>query len=168
MMKSNKLKILLCALCLLELPLAGLSQTELKRLFETPVGESKPWTFWYWMYGAVSRQGIKADLEAMKDVGLGGAYLMPIRSSDFRPEYKGTADQLSPEWWDMIRFSVEEADRLGLQLGIHISDGFALAGGPWITPEESMQKVVWTETFIWKKRRRRCAVWISNRKIRIK
>lgn len=148
MMKSNKLKILLCALCLLELPLAGLSQTELKRLFETPVGESKPWTFWYWMYGAVSRQGIKADLEAMKNVGLGGAYLMPIRSSDFRPEYKGTADQLSPEWWDMVRFSVEEADRLGLQLGVHISDGFALAGGPWITPEESMQKVVWTETFV--------------------
>ena len=28
---------------------------------------TKPWTFWYWMYGAVSEQGIKADLKAMKD-----------------------------------------------------------------------------------------------------
>ena len=28
---------------------------------------NKPWTFWYWMYGAVSEQGIKADLQAMKD-----------------------------------------------------------------------------------------------------
>ena len=43
---------------------------------------------------------------------------------------------------------MEEADRLGLKLGMHICDGFALAGGPWITPEESMQKVVWSDTIV--------------------
>lgn len=48
---------------------------------------AKPWTFWYWMYGAVSEQGIKADLQAMKDVGLGGCYLMPIRGAAEHPEY---------------------------------------------------------------------------------
>ena len=31
---------------------------------------------------------------------------------------------------------------------MHVSDGFALAGGPWITPELSMQKLVWTKTYI--------------------
>ena len=31
---------------------------------------ARPWTFWYWMYGAVSKPGIKADLQAMKDVVL--------------------------------------------------------------------------------------------------
>ena len=46
---------------------------------------TRPWTFWYWMYGAVSEAGIKADLQAMKDVGLGGCYLMPIRGSQERP-----------------------------------------------------------------------------------
>ena len=30
-------------------------------------------------------------------------------------------------------------------MGIHICDGFALAGGPWISPEESMQKIVFSE-----------------------
>ena len=59
-------------------------------------------------------------------------------------QYDGKAQQLTPEWWEMVRFSMEEADRLGLKLGMHICDGFALAGGPWITPEESMQKVVWS------------------------
>jgi len=59
----------------------------------------KPWTFWYWMYGAVSEQGIKADLQAMKDVGLGGCYLMPIRGTDEKPEYNGTARQLTPAFW---------------------------------------------------------------------
>jgi hypothetical protein len=43
---------------------------------------------------------------------------------------------------------MKEADRLGMQLGMHICDGFALAGGPWITPEESMQKVVWSDTIV--------------------
>ena len=57
-------------------------------------------------------------------------------------------EQLTPEWWEMVRFSMEEADRLGLKLGMHICDGFALAGGPWMTPKESMQKVVWSDTIV--------------------
>ena len=61
---------------------------------------TKPWTFWYWMYGAVSKDGIKADLKCMKDVGLGGCYLMPIRGADERPEYKGEANQLTPKFWE--------------------------------------------------------------------
>ena len=40
------------------------------------------------------------------------------------------------------------ADSLGLKLGMHICDGFALAGGPWISPAESMQKVVTADTII--------------------
>lgn len=112
---------------------------------------SKPWTFWYWMYGAVSEQGIRADLQAMKDVGLGGCYLMPIRSAAEAPAYlpkKGEAEALSPNFWRMIDCAFQQADSLGLQMGIHVCDGFALAGGPWITPEESMQKVVWCDTIV--------------------
>jgi hypothetical protein len=43
---------------------------------------------------------------------------------------------------------MQEAKRLDLKLAMHVSDGFALAGGPWITPEMSMQKLVWTKTYI--------------------
>ncbi len=113
----------------------------------TPNTQS-PWTFWYWMYGAVSKAGIKADLKCMKDVGLGGCYLMPIRGADERPEYKGEANQLTPKFWEMVDYAFQQADSLGLQMGIHICDGFALAGGPWISPEESMQKVVWSDTIV--------------------
>jgi len=109
---------------------------------------TRPWTFWYWMYGAVSEAGIKADLQAMKDVGLGGCYLMPIRGAAERPEYQGTADALSDNFWRMVDCALEQADSLGLEMGIHICDGFALAGGPWITPEESMQKIVFCDTIV--------------------
>ena len=84
----------------------------------------------------------------MKHAGLGGTYLMPIKGIHEGAQYDGKAQQLTPEWWEMVRFSMEEADRLGLKLGMHICDGFALAGGPWITPKESMQKVVWSDTIV--------------------
>ena len=109
---------------------------------------SKPWTFWYWMYGAVSEAGIKADLKAMKDVGLGGCYLMPIRSASERSEFKGDADALSDNFWKHVDTALAQADSLGLDMGIHICDGFALAGGPWIKPEESMQKIVFCDTIL--------------------
>ena len=109
---------------------------------------AKPWTFWYWMYGAVSEQGIKADLQGMKDVGLAGCYLMPIRGTQEKPEYQGEAQQLSPRFWQMVDYAMQQSDSLGLEMGIHICDGFALAGGPWITPAESMQKIVSMQTNI--------------------
>jgi hypothetical protein len=115
--------------------------------FTNPPDEARPWTFWYWMHGAVSKAGIAADLEAMKEIGLGGAYLMTIRGTE-GADYPGAVDQLSPAWWEMIRYAMQKADSLKLQLGMHISDGFALAGGPWIKPEESMQKLVWTDTIV--------------------
>lgn len=107
---------------------------------------AKPWTFWYWMFGAVSKPAIHADLVGMKNVGLGGCYLMPIRSVAERPAYQGEAKQLSPKFWEMVDYSFQQADSLGLEMGVHICDGFALAGNPAIRPEESMQKVVWTDS----------------------
>lgn len=109
---------------------------------------SAPFTFWYWMYGAVSKSGIHADLVGMKNIGLRGCYLMPIRGISDKPEFKGNANQLSPQFWNDVDYTFQQADSLGLELGIHISDGFALAGGPWVTPAESMQKVVWTDTIV--------------------
>jgi hypothetical protein len=95
------------------------------------------------MQGAVSKEGITADLEAMKETGIAGAYLMPIKGIPEEPFIIPVVEQLSPLWWKMVDFAFKEANRLGIKIGFHICDGFALAGGPWITPELSMQKVVW-------------------------
>jgi hypothetical protein len=97
------------------------------------------------MQGAVSKEGITADLEAMKENGLAGAYLMPIKGVPEKPFITPVVEQLSPLWWEMVDYAFREADRLGLKIGFHVCDGFALAGGPWITPAMSMQKVVWSQ-----------------------
>lgn len=116
--------------------------------FRNPPASAKPWVIWYWMHGAFSRAGITADLEAMKAAGIGGAYLMPIEDTVTPPIFQPTARQLSPEWWQLVHFAMQEAKRLDLQLGMHLSDGFSLAGGPWITPELSMQKLVWSKQLV--------------------
>ncbi|MDR2804650.1 MAG: DNA-binding protein [Dysgonamonadaceae bacterium] len=125
-----------------------LQAQELQQRWWSPPEEARPWVFWYWMQGAVSPAGITADLEAMKAAGLGGAYLMPIKGVPKKPWIEPIVEQLSPLWWEMVDFAFREADRLGLKIGFHVCDGFALAGGPWITPERSMQKVVWSQTTI--------------------
>jgi len=120
----------------------------IEKNFLNPPQSAKPWVFWYWMNGAVSKEGITADLEAMKEVGIGGAYLMTIKDTSSAIPFQPTVRQLTPEWWAMVKFAMQEAKRLGLQLGMHVSDGFALAGGPWIMPDLSMQKLVWTKTYV--------------------
>lgn len=122
--------------------------TRLEQLFAAPPEQARPWTFWYWMYGNVTDEAIKADLTAMKQIGLGGAYLMPIKSVESGKELGGLAPQLSPEWWRLVGRSLAVADSLGLKMGMHVCDGFALAGGPWIAPEESMQMVVSADTVV--------------------
>ncbi|GEC70829.1 DNA-binding protein [Flavobacterium flevense] len=114
--------------------------------FQPTLESSKTWVYWYWMKSAYSKAGITADLEAMKQAGIRGAYLMTIKGPAEPPLIDPPVLQLSPEFWDMVRWAFIEADRLELKLAFHAADGFAVAGGPWITPETSMQKVVWSTT----------------------
>ncbi len=110
--------------------------------------DASPMVYWYWNDAAVSKEGITTDLEAMKEAGLEGAYLFFIRGASDRVKFDNPVVQLTPEWWEMVKFAFSEAKRLGLKLGLHSCDGFTVAGGPWITPELSMQKVVWSDTIL--------------------
>ena len=120
-------------------------KSELRKAFQSPPPSASPWVFWYWYEASISKEGITADLQAMKEAGIGGAYLMPIKGPTNPPLMDSVVEQLSPQWWAMVNHAFKEAKRLGIKLGIHASDGFALAGGPWITPELSMQKIVWSQ-----------------------
>ena len=135
------------AIVALLVPLA-VAASDFEVAFKNPPSSAKPWVFWHWVDGAASRKGISADLAAMQRVGLGGAHLLTIGEPADPPVFKPPALQLTDEWWEMIRHTAGEADRLGLQLALHACDGFAVAGGPWITPELSMQQVVWTATTV--------------------
>ncbi len=138
-------KFILCLILVCCSFFANSQQINLQKYLANPPKSAKPWVFWYWVNGCVSKDGIKADIEAMKQVGIGGAYLMFIKDTTTKIDFQPQIRQLTPEWYAMVRYAMQEAKRLKLQIGLHFSDGFALAGGPWIKPEQSMQKLVWTK-----------------------
>ena len=118
--------------------------TDLAAGFQSPPDSAAPGTWWQWMNGNVTKAGITADLEAMHRVGIRRATIIVI-GWDIPP---GPARYLSPEWFDLFRFAVSEASRVGIRLGFGNCAGWSSSGGPWVTPENSMQMVVHTETTV--------------------
>ena len=118
------------------------AQTFLEDGFKNPPAEARARTWWHWMNGNVSRKGITADLEAMSEAGVQEAILFNVDGGI--PE--GDAGYMSPKWLEMVHFAVSEAQRLGLDFGIHNSAGWSSTGGPWVTPDMAMQTIVSTDT----------------------
>ena len=110
--------------------------------FQSPPNSARPHTWWHWMNGNVSREGITKDLEAMKAVGLAGFQLFDVGLGIPR----GSLVYNSDAWYEYIAFAIAEAERLGLEMGIHNASGWSCTGGPWISPEYSMKALVWSET----------------------
>lgn len=108
--------------------------------FRSPPPATRPLTWWHWLNGNITREGITRDLEAMARVGLGGCYMFNCGGA----WPTGSVKFLSADWLGMVDHALREADRLGLKFGVHNCDGFSEAGGPWITPETSMKMLVWT------------------------
>ncbi|MGO8931521.1 MAG: glycosyl hydrolase [Limisphaerales bacterium] len=128
----------LTTLCALSLSAAD----ELERGFTHPPDSARPWVYWFWLSGNITSNGITADLEAMKRVGIGGVLIM--ETDQGAPV--GPADFMGPKWRDLFKHVASEARRLGLEVNLNNDAGWNGSGGPWIKPEQSMQKVVWAET----------------------
>lgn len=122
--------------------LAAESADGLWERFQRPPNSAKPQTWWHWMNGNVTREGITADLEAMKSAGLGGFQLFDAGSS--MP--KGPVIYGSREWFDLLKHTWEEAARLKLEMGLHNCAGWSSSGGPWVPPEYGMQEAVMSES----------------------
>jgi len=110
--------------------------------FVSPPDNARPWVYWYFMDGNQSREGMHADLEAMKRAGIGGAIILDVDIGIPR----GPVEFMGPQWQSDFVYAVSEAKRLGLQIALGAGPGWCGAGGPWITPELSMQHLVSSET----------------------
>lgn len=123
------------------------SLRDLTDAFNNPPPEARPGVFWYWMNGIVTQEGIAADLAAMAQAGFGRAILFSIGLGSEAPGMKRYAS-LTPEWWDLFAFAIEEAGRVGMEITVGACDGWATAAGPWITPELSMQRITFSQAWI--------------------
>jgi len=140
--RNAKATLSLLALCAL-LPLAGAADS-LDSGFRNPPPEARPWVYWFFMDGNMTREGMAADLVAMSQAGLGGGLFMEVDVGIPR----GPVEFMSPQWQELFRYAVKEARHLGLELTLNAGPGWTGSGGPWIRPEQSMQHLVASETNI--------------------
>jgi hypothetical protein len=111
--------------------------------FRNPPAEAGPWVYWFWIDGNVSKKAITAELEAFQESGIGGLVWLEVGGSYWAP--RGEATQLGPKWRDAMKWTLTECQRLGLQFNPGYGFGYG-SGGSHITPEFSMQTLIWSET----------------------
>ena len=128
-------------------PGTGDQESPLDAGFVDPPNDCRPRTWWHWINENVTEHGITQDLEAMKRIGLKEAQITNIYQGG-PPEAQGEDVILSPAWLKAVTHAAKECERLGMKLGASSAAGCSGSGGPWITPELSMQEVVWREKFI--------------------
>ena len=123
---------------------AGVFAETLEEGFLNPPREARPQTWWHWMNGNVSKEGITADLEAIAEAGLGGVHLFDA-GCEIPP---GPVAFNTPAWDEHIRFACAEARRLGLEVIIPNCSGWSSSGGPWNAASNSMKIVTTSETSV--------------------
>jgi hypothetical protein len=121
---------------------AALAAPTPEQAFVTPPQLAGPWVYWMWLDGNVTPESVATDLRAMHDVGIAGAYVLDV----LQGTPPGPARYMDATWQTTFRHAVETARGLGMQLIFNNGAGYYGSGGPWITPELSMQILVQSET----------------------
>jgi len=135
--------------------------------FSTPPDSAKPWCYWWWLDSNATKEGITADLEEMKRQGIAGALIFDSGKGtnpphdNFAPRDRSGADFdkekgigspigpvfMGPEWRELFKHAVQEANRVGIDLSFNIVSGWD-CGGAWVTPEHALHRFVWSQTMV--------------------
>ena len=115
--------------------------------FKTPKRESGVNCWWWWLNGNVNKAAITKDLEAMKARNFQGAMIFDAGGHNQRGNHDIPKGPLfgSEEWNELFVFALDEAQRLGLEMGFNIQSGWNL-GGPRVTPEYAAKQITYSET----------------------
>jgi len=134
---------------MLALNFAALAVPSLESGWENPPLNARLRAYWWWLNGNVTKASITRDLEEMKAKGFGGAVLFDANGAtqDGNAAVPHGPTFFTPEWRELYKHTLREADRLGLEISLNIQSGWNL-GGPVVTAEDAAKKYVWSEVKI--------------------
>ena len=148
--RVRAMKTRLSAFVLLTLALngAGAEPVALEQGFHRVPDADKPWVYWWWLNGNVDESTITRDLAAMRQQGIGGLLMFDARGYHDDQNHvvmpPGKMEFMSPEWRRMVKHSLSEAGRLGLQVSINLSSCAGALKGPWEVGDDAPKRLVWT------------------------
>lgn len=126
--------------------------SQLEQRFRNPNDADKPWAYWWWLNGNVDKQTMTHDLEQMKAKGFGGLLLFDARGyhddTAHVPAPAPRMEFMSPEWREMVRFAISEADRVGLKVSINLSSCAGALKGPWLVMDDAPKRLIWTSIVV--------------------
>ena len=117
------------------------AQTSSKPASGWPVIEKqmKPWTRWWWMGNAVDENNLNKVLTKYQAAGIGGVEITPIYGAvGFEKRY---IDFLSPKWMNMLQYTVQKSNALGMGVDMNTGTGWPF-GGPLVKPENAATKLI--------------------------
>ena len=109
-----------------------------------------PETWFHFINTNIRREGITKDLEAIAASGIRGIQLFHGQMGD-TAVWPGTEEHvvcLDPKWEALVKFTAQEAHRLGLRFSLQTCPGWATSGGPWSKPEQAMRHLCYSRTDI--------------------
>lgn len=162
MRKISNLRKMLCAVALLTVAPLGISAQDKEIVSVVPSAQILnrefgshdraqflkpdkvfyPETWFHFIGGNVSYEGITADLEAIAQAGISGVHFFHGQQGGKWPATGEDIECMSEKWEDAVKFVAEECKRLGLRFTVQNCPGWAMSGGPWIKPENAMRILV--------------------------
>ncbi|MBL7965834.1 MAG: hypothetical protein JNK09_02480 [Prolixibacteraceae bacterium] len=121
--------------------------------FRSVPAADKPWVYYWWLKGNVNKELITRDLEEMQKKGIGGFLLFDSRG--YWDDYYGKTGHIpvplnikyefmSAGWREMVKYTMHEANRLGLKMSINIANTGGSLRGPWNMKEDGPKQLIWT------------------------
>ncbi|TKJ33722.1 MAG: hypothetical protein CEE38_20245 [Planctomycetes bacterium B3_Pla] len=94
----------------------SLEHNELAKRFQYPPDSARPGVYWYFMDGNLNREEMTADLEAMKEAGIGNLVFLEVNVGVPR----GPVDFMSEQWQNLFAYAVRQAERLGIEIALSL------------------------------------------------
>ncbi len=122
---------------------ADLTATDtLQKNFFAPPMDTRPIVRWWWFGPSVVKPQLEKEMNLMKEGGFGGFEVQPTYPLATDGQYSGLRNFqfLSPEFFDMLKFTAAKAKDLGLRFDLTLGSGWPY-GGPMFSHDEAAQTI---------------------------
>ena len=111
----------------------------------TVTPEAKPGTRWWWLGSAVDKENLKWNLAEYGKHGIGAVEITPLYG--VQGNQQNNIPYLSDKWFDMLKYTMNQAERNGIELDMATGTGWPF-GGPWVPLEESASKMLFVDSIM--------------------